>query len=355
LNQSIASASTFNRNPPPVTTFAWALIGPGKIARRFADAVAETPGVKLRALLGRDATRAADFAADCVNSDGSRPFVAMSCHELLADPLIDGIYIATPHAQHGEWVRQCLDAGKPVLCEKPLVPNLAQGQALVDLACERQVFLMEAVWTRFLPIYGVVSHWLRDQAIGELQAIQSSFCFPAPFEPAGRLYNPALAGGALLDIGIYNLTVTRWVLQTALGTCPEPLSIHATGVLAPTGVDRRVTATLQFPGGLESQFICGLDGCAENALAIFGNRGVIRLPTQFWQATEARLQQTGEPEQRVQEAFRVNGFEYEIAEAQRCIRAGLIESPRMTHADTLATLGWMDEIRRQVGVRYPFE
>ena len=273
-----------------MTTFAWALIGPGKIARHFAGAVAEMPGSALRAVLGRDATRAADFAANCSNFDGSRPVVAKSCEELLADPLIDGIYIATPHAQHGEWVRRCLDAGKPVLCEKPLVPNLAQSRALVGLARERQVFLMEAVWTRFLPIYAVLAQWLRDKAIGELRGMQSSFCFPAPFDPAGRLYNPALAGGALLDIGIYNLTVTRWVMQMALGACPEPLSIHATGVLAPTGVDQRVMATLHFPGGLDSQFICGLDGCAENALTIFGERGVIKLPTRFWQATEALLQ-----------------------------------------------------------------
>jgi len=313
------------------------------------------PGTELRAVLGRDATRAADFAASCANIDGSRPVAAASCEELLADPLIDAIYIATPHAQHGEWVRHCLVAGKPVLCEKPLVPNLAQGQALVDLARERQVFMMEAVWTRFLPIYAVVAEWLRNKAIGELHSMQSSFCFPAPFDPASRLFNPALAGGALLDIGIYNLTVTRWVLQTALGACPEPLSIHATGVLAPTGVDQQVTATLHFPGGLDSQFVCGLDGSAENALTILGERGVIKLPTSFWQATEARLQRTGEPEHDIQSPFRVNGFEYEIEEAQRCIRAGLIESPRMTHADTLATLCWMDEIRRQVGVRYPFE
>ncbi len=338
-----------------MTTFGWALIGPGRIARRFADAVAAMPGAELRALLGRDATRAADFALNCKTRDGSRPVVVKSLEELLMNPLIDGVYVSTPHAQHGEWVRQCLDAGKPVLCEKPLVPNLAQGQALVDLARKRQVFLMEAVWTRFLPIYSVVARWLRDQAVGELRGMQSSFCFPAAYDPAGRLYNPALAGGALLDLGIYNLAVTRWVLQAALGACPEPLSIHATGVLAPTGVDQRVAATLQFPGGFDSQFICGLDGCAENALTILGERGVIRLPTHFWQATEALLQRWGEPEQRLQEPFRVNGFEYEIAEAQRCIRAGLIESPRMTHADTLATLRWMDEIRRQVGVRYPFE
>jgi len=337
------------------TQFAWALIGPGKIARRFADAVTEMPSAELRAVLGRDASRAGDFATRYTNVDGAHPIVAKSCEELLADPLIDGIYIATPHAQHGEWVHRCLAAGKPVLCEKPLVPNRAQGQALVDLARKRQVFLMEAVWTRFLPIYAVVAQWLRDKAIGELRGMHSSFCFPAPFDPAGRLYNPALAGGALLDLGIYNLTVARWVMQTALGACPEPLAIHATGVLAPTGVDQRVTATLHFPHGLDSQFICGLDGDAENALTIFGEHGVIKLPSRFWQATEALLQPYGGPEQHVQASFGVNGFEYEIEEAQRCIRDGLVESPRMTHADTLATLGWMDEIRRQVGVRYPFE
>jgi predicted dehydrogenase len=100
-------------------------------------------------------------------------------------------YIATPHAQHGEFVRQCLEAGKPVPCEKPLVPNLAQGTSLVELASRRNVFLMEAVWTRFLPIYETVAAWLREDAIGTVRAIQSSLCFRAPFEPAGRLYNPA--------------------------------------------------------------------------------------------------------------------------------------------------------------------
>lgn len=336
-------------------TFSWALIGPGNIAHRFASAVTAMPGVQLRAVLGRDPIRTAGFAASYVNADGSNPFVAEGLHQLLSDPLIDGIYVATPHAQHGEWARPCLEAAKPVLCEKPLVPNLAEGRALVSLARERQAFLMEAVWTRFLPAYGVVAQWLHDRAIGELRGIQSSFCFPAAFEPAGRLFNPALAGGALLDVGIYNLTVTRWILQQALGACPEPLSIHATGVLAPTGVDQRVTVTLQFPGGLDSQFICGLDGCAENALTILGERGVIKLPARFWQTTEALLFRTGEPEQRALAPFRLNGFEYEIEEAQRCIRAGLIESPSMPHAETLATLAWTDEIRRQVGVRYPFE
>lgn len=313
-------------------------------------------GCGLRAVHGRDPGRAAEFARACAE-DGlaEPPRVDASADELLADPAIEAIYVSTPHAQHGDWVRRCLEAGKPVLCEKPLVPNEAQGQALIQLARTRQVFLMEAVWTRFLPAYAVAGKWLRDGAIGGLRSIQSSFCFPAPFQPRSRLFDPALAGGALLDVGIYNLTVTRWVLQMALGACPEPLSIQASAVLAPTGVDQRIAATLSFADGLVSQFVCGLDGCATNSLVIHGERGVIELPARFWQATEAHLQRIGEPGQRVQAPFEVNGFEYEIAEAQRCIRAGLIESATMPHAETLATLRWMDEIRRQVGVRYPFE
>jgi predicted dehydrogenase len=313
-------------------------------------------GSVLRSVHGRDPGRAAEFARACAEGSLAHPpRIDASADDLLADPGIDAIYIATPHAQHGEWVRRCLEADKPVLCEKPLVPNAAQGQTLVDLARTRRVFLMEAVWTRFLPAYAVVAEWLRNRALVDLRAIQSSFCFPAPFEPRSRLFDPALAGGALLDIGIYNLTVTRWVLQMSRGECSEPASIHATGVLAPTGVDQRVAATLSFADGLVSQFVCGLDGCAANSLVIHGEHGVIELPARFWQATAARLQRTGEPEQRVQAPFQINGFEYEIAEAQLCIRAGLIESPTMPHAETLATLRWMDEIRRQLGVRYPFE
>ena len=129
-------------------------------------------------------------------------------------------------------------------------------------------------------------------------------------------------------------------------------------MLAPTGVDQHVSATLNFPGGVAAQFICGFDGCADNGLRIFGERGVIRLGQSFHAGVEASLQLKGEAAQTVQAPLRFNGgngFEGEIEEAQTCIRAGLIESPRMSHADTLATLGWMDEIRRQLGVRYPFE
>jgi predicted dehydrogenase len=308
-----------------MSEFGWALIGPGRIARRFAAAVQGLPDSRLARVYGRDAQRAAAFAADWSAPGRPPPRVATELPALLADPAVDAVYIATPHAQHGELLRLCLQAGKPVLCEKPLVPSLAIAEPLLALA------------------------------IGPLRGIQSSFCFSAAYDPGSRLFNPALAGGALLDIGIYNLTATRWVLQQALGACPEPLAIEARGLLAPTGVDQRVNATLSFPGGLASQFICAFDSSADNALRIFGERGVISLPTDFWQATEAQLQIRGQAAERVQAPFRINGFEGEIEEAQACIRAGRVESAVMPHAETRAVLGWMDEIRRQLGVRYPFE
>lgn len=335
--------------------FAWALVGPGTVARLFAEAVDGVAGARLHKICGRDARRTNAFIAACPTRNGTPLPAARGLDELLEDPLVDGLYIATPHALHGEVIHQCLEAGKPVLCEKPLVPNLAQGSSAVELASRRNVFLMEAVWTRFLPAYATIAEWLREDAIGPTRGIQSSFCFPAPFEPTGRLFDPALAGGALLDLGVYSISMTRWVIQQARGTCPAPSSIHAFGSLAPSGVDQHVSATLDFPGGVSSQFVCGLDGCAENGLTILGEHGFIKVSSPFWAATKAALHRPGEPAQHVHAPFRVNGFEYEIEEAQRCITAGLIESPGMTHADSLAALSWMDEIRHQLGVRYPFE
>jgi len=339
-------------------TFGWALVGPGKIARRFAHAVGSMPGSRLVAVHGRDAARAAAFAADCQaqwpQAEGA-PYASTDLAALLADPAVDGIYVATPHAQHGEPVRAALLAGKPVLCEKPLVPNHAEGAALVALARERGVFLMEAVWTRFLPVYEVLRGWLQAQAIGPIRAITSSFCFPSTFDAQSRLFNPALAGGALLDIGIYNLTATRWVLEQSLGHVPELERLDVQGQLAPTGVDQRVHGMLGFAGGVVAQFVCAVDTSSPNALMVLGERGAISIPHNFWMGQQASLQLHGQPAQIVEAPWAINGFEGEIEEAQACIRAGHIESSRMTHAETLAILGWMDSIRAVLGVRYPFE
>lgn len=330
--------------------FGWAVIGPGRIAQRFAEAVQALPEARIVRVHARDPAKALAFA-----TRWARPEAACtSLEELLADPAVDAVYIATPHAQHGEAIRACLLAGKPVLCEKPLVPNLAQAEPLFELARERGVFLMEALWTRFLPAYEQLGRWLREGAIGELRGIQSSFCFAAPYEPTSRLFAPELAGGSLLDIGIYNLAATRFILEQTLGACPEPGLITAQADLAPTGVDRQLSASLHFEG-LVSQFVCSFDAVSANGLQIVGTRGRISLPQSFSQATVLELQRAGEPLQRVEAPFRINGFEGEIEESMACVRAGLVESPRMPHAESRALLRWMDRMRAQVGVRYPFE
>ena len=339
----------------PAAPLRWAIVGPGRIAQRFAQAVCGLPGAQLVALCARDTGRAQVFAAQWAAANAAPLKVHSSLGELLANPDVDAVYVATPHAFHADAIAACLMAGKPVLCEKPLVPSVAIAKPLIALAQTRQVFLMEALWSRFLPVYAPVAGWLKEQQIGPVRAVQSSFCFSVPFAAESRLFNPALAGGALLDIGIYNLSLTRWVLQQAWGACAEPEAVHVHGVLAPTGVDQRVAATFEWPGGTTAQFVCGFDLQADNGLRICGERGFIDIPGGFWQATTARLCQKGQDPVVVDAPFAINGFEGQIAEAARCIRAGLFESPVMPHAETLATLAWLDMLRQRLGVRYPFE
>ena len=228
-----------------MSEFGWAVVGPGKIANRFADAVGQIPGARLAGIHGRDSKRAEVFARAWCKPDGTSAPVFGNLEALLGSDAVDAVYIATPHAFHADAIRRCLLAGKPVLCEKPMVANARLAGELVDLSRQRGVFLMEALWTRFLPIYATVRDWLGSNAIGELRGMQSSFCFNAPFNSGSRLFDPAQAGGSLLDLGIYNLAMTQWVLQAAHGACPEPVSINATGLLGPTGVDHRVAASLE--------------------------------------------------------------------------------------------------------------
>jgi predicted dehydrogenase len=335
--------------------FGWAIVGPGAIAHRFAEAVHRLDNARIVAVQGRSLDRAADFARTWTRDGVELIRATDSLASLLDDPQIDGVYIATPHPFHASAIGQCLRARKPVLCEKPLVTDADTAAALCALARTNNTFLMEAVWTRFLPAYDTVGHWLRDGAIGAVRSMQSSFCFNAPWDPNARHFDPAQAGGALLDIGIYNLTVTRWAMHASLGYCPDANSIDARAVIGPTGVDHRLTATLNFSGGVTSQFICGLDSDAENAFHIFGERGTITVASPFWGATVATLTHPNADPITSNQPFRINGFEYEIEEAMRCINQGRIESERISHDETHKTLQWMDQIRHNIGVRYPFE
>ena len=330
----------------------WGLVGPGRIAHRFADALAAVPGARLVAVTGRDADRAREFASRWVQA-GQMAAAGSDLNALLNDPEVDAVYVATPHSAHAEAVAAALRAGKPVLCEKPLAPTAAQAEVLVALARERGVFLMEAVWTRCLPAVLQVGDWLRAGAIGRVLDLQSSFGFKLAPDPQGRHFNPALGGGALLDIGIYNLSMSQWVLGL-MGEHGAP-AFHIHGRLAGTGVEQRAAVQLDYRNGVSSQFVCAFDGDAENAFHIHGELGRITLGAGFWECRQVSLRRPGQPAQELSLPFARNGFEYELIEAQRCIHAGLIESPLIPHEGTLATLRLIDAMREQLGVRYPFE
>jgi predicted dehydrogenase len=336
--------------------FSWALVGPGRIAHKFAEAVQRSPGQQLVRVQGRDAGRAAAFAQRWARPDRPAPRAGTDLAELLADPAVDAVYVATPHAQHVQAIEACLRAGKPVLCEKPLVATAAQAERVVALARERGVFLMEAMWTRFLPLYGALRERLAGpDGIGEVCAVRASFGYAWDYEPEGRQWNPAAAGGALLDIGIYLFTLTRWALEREPGTCPEPVRSQVAGLRAPSGVDRRVWATLAFEGGAVAQLFCALDVEGDNAGHLLGTRGSVTIDNPFWGATRARLHRPHRTAEVLERPFEINGFEYQLREAERCIRAGLAESPQMPLAESLALARWLDAARRDVGVRYPFD
>jgi predicted dehydrogenase len=323
--------------------FRWGIIGPGKIAHRFAQALEVVEDGVLHAVASRSAERACAFAAEY-----GAEWVYGSYSELAADKEVDAIYIATPHRFHHQNALECLSSGKPVLCEKPLTVNAAEAGDLIRTARLNGLFLMEALWTRCLPLYDQVQEWLEEGRIGDLKLCTSTFCFRPPSDPQHRTWNHELAGGALLDIGIYNIAVSQW----AYGA--NPLSFDAHGWISETSVDGLTAATLVYENDRLSQFTCSflLDGL--NDFTIYGTEGRIRIHPGFWQATEATLV-TGEKERTVARPFRRNGFEYEIEEAMRCIREGRIESERMTHAHTLANMQLMDGIRARIGLQYSFE
>ena len=330
---------------PSRNSFGWALVGPGNIARRFAGALRGIDGAHLAAVVGRDADRAAAFAAQWSDGAGSGASLAKA----LQRPDVQAVYVATPHPMHADAVRSALDAGKPVLCEKPLTPSAATTRPLVRLSRERGVFLMEGVWTRFLPIFPQLRTWLDAGEIGALRAMHSTFCIDRPPVPGDRRHTAALGGGALLDIGIYNITVSRMVLP---GVSIQGFDVDAT--LGGENVDVELRATLDF-GSCRSQFTCGFLRDAANEFLIEGERGRIVLHGGFWEATAAMLTRDGHAPLTARAPLRVNGFEFEIEEAMRCIRAGLIESPVLPHAESLAVVELMDAMRARVGVRYPFE
>ena len=258
--------------------FRWGVLAPGRIAQRFAQALETVKGARLHAVASRSPERGQAFA------QRYRASVHYDSYEALAhDPEVDAVYIASPHRFHHGQARLCLEAGKPVLVEKPFTVNASQAADLIALARGKGLFLMEALWSRFLPVYRRVREWLDDGAIGTIHLISSTFCFQAEPDLSDRKFNHELAGGALLDLGVYNITLSQWV------TGENPSAIGALARIGATGVDELTAVTLAYPQNVVSQFTCGFLFDAANDFLIYGTKGHIRVQAKFWESTRAIL------------------------------------------------------------------
>jgi predicted dehydrogenase len=227
------------------TSFKWGIIGPGRIAKKFASAVFKIPGASIYAV----ASRSSNDPEQLKQTFNAEKYYS-SYEELTTDPKVDAIYIATPHRFHYENTRLCLEAEKAVLCEKSFTVNVRQANELINLSQLKQIFLMEALWTRFLPIYGQVRQWMDAGKIGDIRLVTSTLGFIAVRDLKDRLLNIELAGGTVLDLGVYNAALTQWVFQKS------PSEIIAVGQIGETGIDETISATLSYENGAAAQFTC---------------------------------------------------------------------------------------------------
>jgi predicted dehydrogenase len=321
----------------------WGILGTGKIAKAFASALKETPGAVLAGVGSRTLQGAQAFADEFGAQPGTK---AYGSYEELADAGdIDLVYVGTPHPAHVDNVRLLLNAGKGVLCEKPFTMNRQQAEELVALAREKKLFLMEAMWTRFMPALAEVRRIVDSGEIGKVAQVIADLGFKAEAGPEHRVFNPELGGGALLDLGIYPLSI-------AVALLGPVESVVAQAEIGPTGVDEQTGFVLRHRGGGMSMCSCSLRARLPSELTIAGERGHVRMNTMFHRAQTVTVSRFDGIARTVPTPFLGNGYVHEAIEAQRCWQAGLIESPGMTHDDTLALMGVMDEVRRQTGVHY---
>lgn len=312
--------------------FNWGIIGPGRIARKFAADLALLPNARLYAVGSRSAERAAEFAREY-----GAPHHFDSYEALTDCPDLDIVYIATPHSGHCEAALLCLERGVAVLCEKPLALNLAEATQMAEAARRNDAFLMEALWTRFLPPTLQVLEWIETGAIGDLRAVKADFGFPAQFDPAGRLFDPALGGGALLDIGIYPVFL-------ALLCLGAPQRIEAASAIGTTGVDEDTGMVFQYKNGAMAHLHVSLRYHTAIEAFLYGDKGTIQMHSRWHHTRRLTLTPAeGDPVERAYD-YPGLGYQFEAAEAMRCIAAGLKESPMMPLRFSLELMEILDRV-----------
>ncbi|MFN8148519.1 MAG: Gfo/Idh/MocA family oxidoreductase [Candidatus Nanopelagicales bacterium] len=322
-------------------TIRWGVLGAGRIATTFCDDLALLDDHALVAAGSRRPGGADEFAARF-----SVPNVHGSWESLVADPEVDVVYVATPHPAHHAAALLALQAGKHVLVEKPFAMDAHQARELVAAAKANDVFLMEAMWTRFLPAIVALREVVDEGRLGELVAVHADFGVGFAEDPEGRWFNPALGGGALLDLGIYPVSFASMLLGT-------PTHVLAASDPAFTGVDGHTSAILRDGTGRHALVSTTMFANTETRAVVVGRDARIEVDRQFFCTRGFTLFYSDDTPERVERPFEGNGMRFEAAEVGRCIREGLRESPVMPLHETVSIMETLDEIRRQIGLVYP--
>lgn len=319
----------------------WGILGTGAIANTFATALASLDDAVLQAVGSRSRESADRFA------DGHGiPNRHGTYEALAADPEVDVVYIATLNSLHHDNAILCIEHGKAVLCEKPFTINRAQAEAVFAAAREKGVFIMEAMWTRFIPAVQQARAWIDEGAIGAVRMVQANFGFR---HDAAPLFDLALGGGSLLDVGIYPITLAHF----AFGG--NPTQIRGLATIGRGGVDEQAAFVLGYDGGGLALLGSAIQTKTPYDGHIMGTDGLITLHGTFWNAETVSLERPGQDTVTREFPHPCNGYEYEAREVHRCLRAGARESATMPHQTTLDILETMDHIRLQWGLRYPIE
>ncbi|GAA6526046.1 Gfo/Idh/MocA family oxidoreductase [Intrasporangium sp. DVR] len=331
------------REAPPIR---WGILGPGSIANEFARAVTAGTASSIAAVGSRDRQRALEFA--------ERHGVARahgSYAELVADETIDAVYVASPHSEHHDHALLALEAGKPVLVEKAFTRNVTEARAVIRAAAAGGLLVAEAMWARYLPHYDVVRQVIEQGILGDVVLVRADHSQLLHPNGPERLVDPRLAGGALLDLGVYPVSFVDHLLG-------PPASVAARGSLTDGGVDATVGIVLAYASGAVAALTSSMLARTPCAAEIVGTEARLELSGPFYSPTLLRLlTPDGDllAERPGALLAPLRGFSYQAAEFARCLASGASESAYMPHAATLRVMSTMDEIRAQVGVRYPGE
>ena len=322
----------------------WGILGAGGIARRLSACFPAAPHNVGYAIASRSGERAAAFAREF-----DFPVAYGSYEELVADPNVDAVYIATPHPQHLPHGQLALRAGKPTLCEKPFTVNAAEARALIATAHASGVLLMEAMWTRFFPAYQRALALLAAGEIGALTYLSAEIGFRSRAGAESRLFDPHLAGGALLDVGVYPVALAA----DCFGG--RPMRMNALAHFGETGVDERLALQFGYAGGGIASLRCSIRDEMAGRAHLMGERGEITMHAPWWACQRLTVRHAGQATQELDFPAAAEGYEYQLEEFARLLRAGERESARMPLAESLAIMETLDAVRAEIGLRYPFE